>query len=317
MVASSFNAPAFTWYASPASTELENHMADWLCRAFHLPEKFLLSNQGGGCIYNTVGESIMLAVHTAKHNVKKAMNFDNTHPNNLKFVGYFSSMCHISTKKAMHLKDVPHIRDIPAEFDPDQNKYIVKPEKLEEMIKEDKAKGLIPFFVGTTIGSTSTGGSDDVEAIGKICQKHNLWFNVDCAWAGAAFICEENVKPYIDGLKYANSMEINLAKWFLCGMNCVITFIDDKQRWVEAISGKGSAELEAEYLKNKYTDSGAVVDYKDWHISLGKRFSGLRVWYTLRTVGLKNYRKMIRNDCELAAVCEEKIKKHKRIDLLC
>jgi glutamate/tyrosine decarboxylase-like PLP-dependent enzyme len=228
-------------------------------------------------------------------------------------VGYHSGICHVSTKKGLHLKDVPIIREIPAYFSEESQTFEVNPEEFEAMVKEDIDNGNIPFFLGVTIGATSTGGSDDVNAMGEIAKKYGLWFNVDCAWAGAAFVCSEFVKPYLEGLKVADSLQVNLAKWYLTGACCAVTWVGDKSKWIQAISGK---DLEAEYLKHKYTDAGDVVDYKDWHISLGKRFNGLRIWYIVRNLGLKGLRAMIRRDIEIAQWSEKWFINHKRVDLL-
>ena len=110
MISTALNPVSFTWYSSPASTELEILVTEWAAKAYQLPKEFLVAEGGGGCIYNTAGEAMMLAVHAAKWKKRAQLSIASTDNRMLKFVGYYSELCHISSKKALYLKDVAYIK---------------------------------------------------------------------------------------------------------------------------------------------------------------------------------------------------------------
>lgn len=314
MISTAFNTVGFTWFSSPSCTELENIMMDWCVDALNLPKKFRFDQTGGGCIYTTIGEIIMLTVHSAKFAKKIELNISNKDPLNMKFVGYYSGLCHISSKKALMLKDIPYIREIPVQFNLETYSYESSPEMFEEMLKKDIKNGLIPFWVGTTIGGTSTGGADNLVKMGEICREYKLFMNVDAAWAGSAFICPEYQAPFKNGLEYADALQINFGKWMMTGIGCSLGWVADRKNFTQGISGQ-KEELKSVYLENSYSEADDVIDYKDWNISLSKKFTALKIWYVFRSLGVKGIQDEIRKAVNLAIYFEKMILNEPRLEI--
>jgi len=302
------NNPMHTWSICPAGTELENIVMDWCAKAFGLTSKFLFENGGGGCIYNTIGEGNLLMVHAARFQKRKELGIDSRHPSNLNFVGYFSSLNHYSTVRAMILKDVPVIREIPVALDPASGKFTFDTEKFAEMVQKDVEEGLVPFFYGAVIGGTATGGADPLAGIAKVCRQHKIWLNVDAAWAGAAFACPEYLAEYGPGLESADSVAINFGKWIFAGNCAALFWVANRSKFTESL------EVHAEYLKN--IDTEEVINYKDWTMSTRRRFVALRVWYAIRTLGIEGIKKNIYNGIDLTKKLEELILSHPRLELV-
>ena len=170
MIAQAFVCPAFSYSVSPSHTELENVMMDWMVTAMKLPDKFLISNSGGGAIIGTASEGMVLAIHTAKLRkmAEKGLGLDN--PEILKLVGYYSETTHISTSKTLILKDIAHRRAVPCYMDEKIGNYIVNVKKLRGMIEKDLKDGLIPFYYGASVGTTFSAAIDQIDEIGEICR---------------------------------------------------------------------------------------------------------------------------------------------------
>lgn len=204
-------------------------MTDWCAKAFNLPEKFLFEKSGGGLIYNTIGEGNLLVVHAAKFKKMQELNINRRHPDTLNFVAYHSSHCHYSTPRAMNLVQIPVIKEIPAKFSKEKKRFEIDIKAFEQTIEQDIAEGLIPFFFGAVDGATATGACDPIPELAELCKKYKMWLNVDAAWTGAAFVCEEFHKQYAKGIEGANSIAINMGKWLFTGMCAAIFWIDDKK----------------------------------------------------------------------------------------
>lgn len=282
-------------------------MTDWCAKAFNLPSKFLFEKSGGGIIYNSIGEGNLLVVHSAKFKKMKELGIHRRHPKTLDFVAYHSSHCHYSTPRALGLIQIPVIKEVPVTYNPEKKKYEIDIKEFEKLIKSDIEEGLIPFFFGATIGATATGAADPIAKLVRLCQKYKMWLNVDAAWAGASFICKEYYQMYGKGLEGANSIAINMGKWLFTGMCAAIFWIDDKEFYQESLA------IEPIYLKN--TNNEKMINFKDWTISTRRRFNSLRIWFVMRSIGLKKIRQNIENNCKIAAFIEKQIKEHDRLEL--
>src|SRR6185437_4299130 len=151
---------------------------------------------------------------------------------------------------------------------------------LEPQIRRDHDAGRIPFFVSATVGTTSSNAMDPLGPISKICREHNLWLHVDAAMSGTAAICPE-FRWIHRGLELADSYCFNPHKWMFTNFDCDCFYVANRNELIQTMS------IVPEYLRNKATESGAVIDYRDWHIPLGRRFRALKLWFVIRHYGIE------------------------------
>jgi len=160
---------------------------------------------------------------------------------------------------------------------------------LEGQLSRDIANGFIPFFVCATIGTTSTNAVDPVDFIGALTEKYHIWLHVDAAMLGTAAICDE-YKFLLNGLDRANSFCFNPHKWMFTNFDCDCFFVDDRRKLISALT------ILPEYLKNiADKNERQVIDYRDWQISLGRRFRALKLWFVIRHYGKEGLAFHIKN----------------------
>ncbi len=177
-----------------------------------------------------------------------------------------------------------------------------------DAIKEDSEAGYTPFFVMTTVGTTSSGAVDNVEEIAKIATQFGAWIHVDAAWAGSATICPE-FRGILNGLELADSYAFNPHKWMLTNFDCSAFFVADAQPLNETLS------IVPEYLRNSASEAGEVIDYRDWQVPLGRRFRALKLWFVLRSYGAEGIRTYIRSHVQAAEWFTEQIRNHPKLEL--
>ena len=153
--------------------------------------------------------------------------------------------------------------------------------------------GLTPFFVCATVGTTSSNAMDPIAAIGEICRQHNLWLHVDAAMSGTAMLCPE-FRHLQNGVELADSYNFNPHKWMFTNFDCNCFWVADRKALIQTLS------ILPEYLRNQATESGAVIDYRDWHIQLGRRFRSLKLWFVIRHYGVEGLQHHIRQHVQLA-----------------
>jgi len=170
----------------------------------------------------------------------------------------------------------------------------MRPDALRARLAADHAAGAVPALVVATIGTTSTTAIDPLPAIGEICREYGVWLHVDAAYAGAAAICPE-LRGTHDGVEYADSYCFDPHKWLLTGFDCDAFWVADRSELIQALT------VLPEYLRNAATESGAVIDYRDWQVPLGRRFRALKLWFVLRWYGAEGLRAHIRAGVALAA----------------
>jgi aromatic-L-amino-acid decarboxylase len=171
--------------------------------------------------------------------------------------------------------------------------YAMRPDALRTIIEADTAAGAVPALVVATVGTTSTTAVDPLPAIGEICREYGPWLHVDAAYAGAAAVCPE-LRWTHGGLEYADSYCFDPHKWLLTGFDCDAFWVANRDELVEALT------VLPEYLRNAASESGAVVDYRDWQVPLGRRFRALKLWFVLRWYGVAGLRAHIRSGVGLA-----------------
>ena len=184
----------------------------------------------------------------------------------------------------------------------------MRPEALASAIARDQEAGLVPFFVCATVGTTSSNAFDPVPQIGEICRKHNLWLHVDAAMSGTAALCPE-FRHIHDGAEFADSYCFNPHKWMFTNFDCDCFYVADRKSLIQTLS------VLPEYLRNKATESGAVIDYRDWQIPLGRRFRSLKLWIVLRYYGLEGLQFHIREHVRLAQEFAEWVSRDVRFEL--
>ena len=169
----------------------------------------------------------------------------------------------------------------------------MRPDRLAEAMAADVAAGRRPCFVCATAGTTSSLGFDPLRSIGEICRRHDVWLHVDAALAGTAAICPE-FRGMHDGLELADSYCFNPHKWMFTNFDCSCFFVADRGPLIRALG------IMPEYLKNQATQSGAVIDYRDWQVPLGRRFRALKLWFVLRWFGIEGIQQRVRQHVALA-----------------
>jgi aromatic-L-amino-acid decarboxylase len=276
------------WLTSPACTELETHMMDWLVEMMGLPSKFLSTSAGGGVIQDSASGAALCALLTAR---ERASNDDiNRRGGTGRITAYCTAHTHSSIEKAMMIAGLG--RENLRLVDVDES-YAMRPEALAAAIAADRSAGLTPAFVCANVGSTSSNALDPVRAIGEICRSEGVWLHVDAAMSGTATVCPE-FRWMIDGLELADSYCFNPHKWMFTNFDCDAFFVADRAALVNTLS------ILPEYLRNQATNSGAVIDYRDWQVSLGRRFRALKLWFVIRHYGVEGLQYHIRRHVELA-----------------
>ncbi|KAK9713017.1 Pyridoxal-dependent decarboxylase conserved domain [Popillia japonica] len=296
----------FSWIASPACTELEVVMLDWLGKMLDLPKEFLACSggKGGGVIQGTASEATLVALLGAKARAlaKYRKEFPDLSDFEIvsKLVGYTSAQSHSSVERAGLLGGVK-LRSLPVD-----DEYKLRGETVEQAVKEDKAAGLIPFYLVATLGTTSSCGFDRLDEIGPICNEYDIWLHVDAAYAGSSFICPE-YRYLMKGIEHADSFNFNPHKWLLVNFDCSTMWLKEPAWLVDAFN------VDPLYLK--HDQQGAAPDYRHWQIPLGRRFRALKLWFVLRLYGIENLQAFIRKHIALAHYFEELVRSDDRFEI--
>ena len=276
------------WSTSPACTELETHVLDWLVPMLGLPEKFLSTSTGGGVIQDTASSASLCALLAAR---ERATQFaSNRKGCDGRLVAYCSTQTHSSVEKAVKIAGIgsDNLRAIAVD-----EAFAMRPNVLEQQIAADIKAGLIPCFVCATVGTTSSNAIDPVRAIARITAEHKLWLHVDGAMSGTAALCPE-FRFLHDGVELADSYTFNPHKWMFTNFDCNCFYVADRKHLIQTLT------ILPEYLRNQATESGAVIDYRDWHIQLGRRFRSLKLWFVIRHYGIEGLQYHIREHVRLA-----------------
>jgi aromatic-L-amino-acid decarboxylase len=303
LLSSGLGVQGMLWATSPACTELETHVLDWLVAMLGLPSKFLSTSTGGGVIQDTASSASLCALLAAR---ERATNLaSNRRGCDGKLVAYASSQAHSSIEKDVQIAGLG--RENLRLLEVDQN-FAMRADALARQIEQDRRAGLIPCFVCATVGTTSSNAIDPVPEIGRICREHNLWLHVDAAMSGTATLCPE-FRHIHQGLEFADSYCFNPHKWMFTNFDCDCFYVADRKALIQTLS------VLPEYLRNKATESGAVIDYRDWQIPLGRRFRSLKLWFVIRHYGSEGLQHHIRHHVELAQQFAQWVRKDERFEL--
>jgi aromatic-L-amino-acid/L-tryptophan decarboxylase len=292
------------WSTSPSCTEVETHVLDWLVKMLGLPESFLSSSTGGGVIQDSASSASLCAILAAR---ERATSFrSNEFGVRDELVAYASTQAHSSIEKDVKVAGIGqrNLRLIDVD-----SAYAMRPESLEKAIEDDKRGGRLPFFVSATVGTTSSLSFDPLEEIGSICRRHNLFFHVDAAMAGTAALCPE-FRWIQRGLEFADSYVFDAHKWMFTNFDCSCFYVADRAALIRSLT------VLPEYLRNQATESGAVFDYRDWHVPLGRRFRALKLWFVLQHYGREGLQFHVRRHVDLAQRFREWVERDERFELM-
>ena len=299
MLTATLGAQCMLWQTSPAATEMETRMMQWLASMIDLPKKF------SGVIQDSASSATLCALLTAR---EKATSWKTNELGFMtisrKLIVYTSEEAHSSTEKGAKIagfgKD--NIRFIPTD-----NKFSMCANALRKEIQSDLDKGFVPTCVVASIGTTGVGAVDPIKKIATLCKEFDIFLHIDAAWAGAALILPEH-RSMADGIELADSIVINPHKWLLTNFDCSAHFVKDPTALTSTLS------ILPEYLKSK--ESEDIIDYRDWSIPLGRRFRALKLWFVIRFYGVGGLQKMIRKHIEFASQVEEWINDSKNFELV-
>ncbi|KAI1825752.1 pyridoxal phosphate-dependent transferase [Xylaria intraflava] len=310
MYSTAFNCAAFSWICSPVVTELETIVMDWMARAFALPPCYLSTGPtyGGGVIHGTASEAIATVMVAARdkylreataHITDEEEREDAIALRRTKLVALGSTASHSATKKAAQIAGV-RFRAVPVHA---EDGYRMTGAELRKMIAALHAKGLEVFYLTATLGTTDTCAIDDLDDIAdaldeitpsatltpekKRAGQGEIWVHVDAAYAGAALVCPE-YQYLTPVLARFHSFNMNMHKWLLVNFDCSLLYVRNRNWLIEALGSNLAI------LKNVYTDSGLVTDYRDWQIPFGRRFRSLKLWFVIRTYGISGLQAHIR-----------------------
>jgi len=291
------------WTTGPVATELETHVLDWLAEMLGLPSRFMSSSDGGAVIQDSASSASLVALLTARERATGFMTNESGLAPGL--VAYASNQAHSSIEKAVRIAGLgsEYLRLI----DVDES-LAMRPEALQAAMADDQAAGLTPAFVVATVGTTSSTAMDPVRPIGEIARHHGAWLHVDAAWAGNAAICPEH-RSLQNGLELADSYLVNPHKWMFTNFDCDAYYVADRGALIRTLS------VLPEYLRNEASTSGAVVDYRDWQIPLGRRFRALKLWFVIRHYGVEGLRHHIREHIRLGQELAARVEEHPDFEL--
>jgi aromatic-L-amino-acid/L-tryptophan decarboxylase len=285
------------WATSPATTEIESAVLDWLVDLMGLPDSWKTTRQGGGVMQMSASDGTHTALVVARRLARQRGPMEG-------LVVYTSAQAHSSIEKGAKVAGFEHIRLIDVD-----DRFAMSVDALETAVAIDVAAGLIPAFVCSAVGTTGTTAVDPVRRIGEVARRHGMWHHVDAAYAGSAMICEE-FRHHQDGLELVDSYVFNPHKWLFTNFDASVFYVADRTPLIETLS------ILPPYLQNRATESGAVIDYRDWHVPLGRRFRALKLWFVLRQYGAEGLRHHIRAHVDMARRLESRIDEHPRLEMV-
>ncbi|HEY9843476.1 MAG TPA: pyridoxal-dependent decarboxylase, partial [Candidatus Obscuribacterales bacterium] len=275
MLTSALGAQCMSWLTSPAATELEQRVMEWLRDLISLPPEF------AGVIQDTASTATLCALLSARERAS-GWGINETGFQGQRYRIYASSEAHSSVEKAVRIAGLGSQNLVKVAVD---ENFAMIPAGLAAAIAADRAAGYEPLCVVAAWGTTGSTALDPLAEIAAICQRESLWLHVDAAYAGSALILPE-IRKLAQGLELADSLVFNPHKWLLTHFDCSAYFVRDPAA-LERTFG-----LTPEYLK---TDLDRQVhNYRDWGIQLGRRFRALKLWFVLRSYGVSGLQQFIR-----------------------
>ncbi len=279
MLTATLAAQCMLWQTSPAATEMETRVLDWLRQLLGLPDGL------AGVIQSTASDATLVALLMARERVTDGLanevGLTALGADGVRLSVYVSEEAHSSIEKGAKIAGYGSaaVRKITTD-----DRFAMRPEALADAIAADRAAGITPACVVATLGTTGTGGIDPLLAIGQICRRENLFLHVDAAWAGSALVLPDQ-RWMIEGVDAVDSIAMNPHKWLLTNFDCTAHWVRDPAALQRTFA------INPAYLTS--AETGDVIDYRDWGVPLGRRFRALKLWFVLRYYGAEGLKAMI------------------------
>lgn len=279
MLVNTVAAQCMLWQTSPAATEMEGVMVDWLRQAMGLPEGF------SGVIQDSASSATLSAVLTMRERATAWRGNREGLNGQGRLRIYCSTHVHSSIDRACWVAGIGQDNLVKIGTRSDGH-FAMDTDELAARIAKDRAAGYMPAGIIAITGGTGIGASDDLVPVLKIAAQEGLYTHLDAAWAGSAMICPEFRAQFWGGVEGFDSIVFNPHKWLGAQFDCSIQFLKNPQEQINTL------KIEPEYLK---TSGAEVTNYSEWTIPLGRRFRALKLWFLIRSYGLEGLRTRIRN----------------------
>ncbi|HBE71410.1 MAG TPA: aspartate aminotransferase family protein [Planctomycetaceae bacterium] len=301
MLTATLGAQCMLWETSPAATELETVVLQWLAEMLGLP----IDDSTGfrGCIHDTASTAILCAILVAR---EKATGWDSNAiglASSRQIAMYTSAETHSSTEKAVKIAGLgeQNLRKIRSDAS-----HSIAIRELESTMQRDQEAGITPACIIASLGATGVGAIDNIEQVGQVCKRFGAQLIVDAAWAGSALILPE-YRALLSGIDFVDAIIVNPHKWLLTNFDCSVLYMRDTEALLKTFS------ILPSYLR--HDREREVVDYRDWGIALGRRFRALKLWFVIRSYGVEGLRKILRSHIELAEWLEKEIASHPNFEI--
>ncbi len=298
MLSSTMGAQCMIWLTSPAAEELEERMMEWLRDMLGLSKNFT------GVIQDSSSSATLVALLTAREKHSQYAINQKGFDGQLRFRVYTSAQAHSSVDKDVKIAGFGIDNLVKIEVD---DAYAMKPEALLWAIEQDVKNGYTPLCVVSTMGTTSSTAIDPIAAIEKICKQYSCWHHIDASYAGTALLLPE-MRWMSEGVDTVDSFVVNPHKWMFTNFDCSAYFVKDKSALINTFS------ILPEYLKTP--EDHLVNNYRDWGIPLGRRFRALKLWFVIRSFGIKGLQEKIRQHIAFGQWLKEKIESTKSFEVL-
>jgi aromatic-L-amino-acid decarboxylase len=296
LLTAGLGAQCMMWQTSPAATELEEVVLEWMRGMLGLPEGM------AGAIQDTASTATLCALLTAR---ERATDFESGRAGLRRPLAVYASQeAHSSVEKGVRIAGCgkESLRLIPTD-----ETFAMSPTRLEEAMARDREGGVTPACVVATVGTTSSTAIDPLDAIGEVCRRHGAWLHVDAAFAGTAAILPE-MRWILRGVEQADSFVFNPHKWMLTNFDCSAYYVRDPALLVRTF------DVRPEYLKTGADDQ--VKNFRDWGIPLGRRFRALKLWFVIRSYGVEGLQAMVREHLRLARLFKGWVEEHGSFELM-
>ena len=292
-------AQCMLWQTSPAATEMETRMLEWLRDGIGLPDDF------HGVIQDSASSATLAAVLVMRERATDWRGNEDGLNAQGQLRVYASAEVHSSVDRAVWVSGIGcnNLVRIPTQG----ATRSMDPESLAAAIKADRAAGFVPAGIVACTGGTGTGACDDIEGVVAVAKAEGLYLHVDAAWAGAGMICPE-YRDLWTGIEGADSVVFNPHKWLGAQFDCSAHFIRDPEALVKTLA------MRADYLLTPGDQD--VIDYSEWSIPLGRRFRALKLWFLMRSYGMEGLRNRLRNHVNWAEDLAEKLRAHPAFEIV-
>lgn len=298
MLTAALGAQCMSWLTSPAATELEERVMEWLRDMIGLPPMFT------GVIQDTASTSTLVALLSARERISDFGINEDGFPQDQQYAVYCSSETHSSIEKDVKIAGFGRkaLRKIPVD-----DEFAMRTDLLRAAVEKDLKNGVQPVAVVATLGTTGSTAVDPLPEIVEVCANHNIWLHVDAAFAGTALLLPE-FRTMIEGIEQVDSFVFNPHKWMFTNFDCSAYYVKDVETLLRTF------EILPEYLKTGADRT--VNNYRDWGIQLGRRFRALKLWFVIRSFGVKGLQEKLRHHLELTKEIVEEIESHPDYELL-